>query len=909
MRIFPRNTRGSHIFDMKNSLFGKDSFDRDMNEELQLHVEMQTQAYISQGLTPEDAARRAKIDFGGLENIREEARDTRSFAWLAAIWRDLRIAVRGLVRDPWFSALCVFVITLAIGANTAVFSIINATFLRSLPYPEAERIVQIWELRDNGQRLNMNYLNFQDWRERQDSFSNMSMCISYGITLRDGMQSSRLQSNLVTNGYLDILGVKPTQGRGFEAEDDAPGAPYVCILTAKTWEEQFDSDPAVLGKSVQIDDRVTTIVGILPENFRHYQDVALFLPLGPIAESMYITARSNRYGNNVIARLATGVTTEAALSQLQGIAASLKDAYPQNKDLSAALEPLHVSLGQSAHERVIFLYGAVALFLLIACVNLSNMFLARGMARTREIAIRAALGATRLQLVRQLLIESLALSFVGGALGILLAWQASTFAGRLIPWEIRRTLNDGSAFDIRVCLFAVILTFAAGILFGLAPALRLSHTKPSGALKENGGATGPKGRLSGSDILAVAQVALVAVLLVSTGLLLRSLIRVLETPSGINSDNLITFQMAGPSASSFNTNPNALGRFYVEVLEHIQQMPGVESAAFHSSMPYTWFHSQMNVYRLDQPVPEYTKAPSCYSHFSSSDVFRTMGIPLLKGRLFKDNEPLYQYPEGIRMAPENFERLFGRRVIDMVINKRTSEMLWPGEDPIGKHLNLGPPGTNIGTAEVVGIVGNTIQAGVERGELPEFYINFRTLPSPATFFFAVRTHGDPSEMMHALRSSLSALRPDAPIHNMHLMEERMSWFVSERKFTVQMLSAFAIAALLLASAGIYGVLSYITARRTREIAIRLTLGASRGGVLADVVKHGSRLLGMGLGIGLIVSLFVQKLIQSQLFGVSGTDPATFIIGAIVLMAVGLVACFIPALRASRVDPMLTLRAN
>jgi putative ABC transport system permease protein len=894
---------------MANSFFGRRRFEREMNDELQLHIDLQTQAYVDRGMNPAEARRRAMIEFGSLDNVREEARETRALAWLSGIWRDVRIAVRGLLHEPGFSIVCVFILALAIGANTTVFSIINATFLRSLPYNEPDRIVRIWEAQNDGARGTVSYLNFMDWRARQNSFSQLAMCLDNGVTMCDGSKSARLQGNYVTEGYFELLGVTPAIGRDFTAKDDAPGAAPVALITTRTWREQFGGDPVVVGKSVQVDDRMVEIVGVLPENFRHYQDADIFIPLEPRAESMFLTTRNNRWSNTTLGRLAPGVDIASARAEIKSISASLARDYPENVGYTSDMEPLQESMNRDARERVWFLYGAVALFLLTACVNLANMFLARGMARTREMAVRAALGATRRQLMRQLLIESLVISAIGGALGIIVAWQASAFASQLIPWDIRKTLGDTSILDWRVCFFAVILTFAAGIFFGLAPALRLSQTRPSGALKEDGGVSGRKGRFSGSDILAIVQVALVAVLLVSSGLLVRSLQRILDTPPGINPEHLITFQIAAQSTGSFMANPNATARFYRNTLDKIKEMPGAENATFGGSLPYTWNNSSMGIYRSDRPTPEISKAPSYSYHMIGADFFRVMGISLLKGRVFDGRETVLQYPEGVKIAPENFDRIFGSLVVDCVVSKRMAQEVWPDEDPIGKRFHIGPPGMTAGTAVVVGVVGNTLQFGAEQGQTAEFYLPFQSLPMPGSLYFAVRTHDNPTALMRTLQASLADLLPNNPVYNMHLMEERMSWFVADRKRTVQMLGTFALASLLLAAAGIYGVLAYITARRNREIAIRLTLGATRRGVLFEVLRHGALLVAVGLIIGLAASLLVQRFIQSQLYGVRGTDPTTFLLGAIALMGIGLAACWVPAWRASKVDPMSTLRSN
>jgi putative ABC transport system permease protein len=893
---------------MANALFGRKRFEREMNEELRLHIEMQTQAYIDQGMDPTEAKRKARLEFGNIDSVCEEARETRALAWLDNIRRDIRVAIRGLIREPWFTIVCVFILALAIGANTAIFSLINATFLRSIPYKDPARIMQVWESSNRYDRNNFCYPNFKDLRERQTCFSEMAMSIDWTARMQAGRKTERIQCVFVSADFFKLLGVTPTVGRDFSSKDDTAGSPLVAILTAGAWRDKFGADPEIVGKTVMLDDRTVQIVGVLPDKFRHYHEAHIFVPIAPIASSMYLDSRESRWGNTVIGRLASGVGENEARTQIRSIASTLANTYPQNEGISFDLEPFQNALGRNSHERLLFLYGAVALFLLIACVNLSNMFLARGMSRTKEMAICAALGATRRQLVRQLLIESLVVSSIGGIFGIVVAWQASHFVAQLIPWEIRYTLENGSAFDARVCVFAILLTFTTGILFGLAPAIRLSHTHPSAAMKEEGDTPGRRGRWSGSDILIVAQVSLVVMLLVASGLLIRSLQRVLDAPTGIVPENLVTFQISGPSQSSFQKNPNGFVSFYLNTINHIEQIPGVESATFCSSLPYSWNDSQMNIYPLDRPVPEHSKLQSGYVHISSTDVFKTLGVTLLKGRLFDDNTPVFNYPD-FNGDTQSFTRVLGGLVVDCVINKRMAEKFWPGEDPIGKRLHIGPPNIELGTAIVVGVVGNTLASGAERGEVSEFYLPFRNIPIPNSLFFAARVRGDPETAMRTLRDDLTNYLPNNPVDNMHLMTERMDWSVSDRKFTMMMLGSFALAALLLAAAGIYGVLSFITTRRTREIAIRLTLGASQGEILTDVLRHGAILLVAGLGIGLVASFFLQRFIRAQLYGVSGTDPASFIAGAIVLMAVGLLACFIPAWRASRVDPMGILRSN
>ncbi len=400
-----------------------------------------------------------------------------------------------------------------------------------------------------------------------------------------------------------------------------------------------------------------------------------------------------------------------------------------------------------------------------------------------------------------------------------------------------------------------------------------------------------------------------AVLLVTTGLLVRSLQKVIDTPPGIDPQRLVTFRISQPSMDEYMANPVAYARFMLDAEQCLSEIPGVESSAFCNSMAYTWDSCMMNIYRNDRPVPEARDLPFYYQHSASTDIFRTLGIPLLRGRVFDGTETEFDPPENFGNIVSEPVGEMASLIFDCVVSQRMAEKFWPGEDPMGKTFHLGPPELNLGSARVIGIVGNTTQLGAERGEVSEFYIPFRSFPTPNYFHFVARVHGDPNAMMRTIGKTFAERFPTNPLFDMHMMEERMEWFVADRRFTAQILGVFALAALLLSATGIYGLISYVTSRRTREIAIRLTLGATRGSVLWNVVSRGAILVTVGLGLGLFGAILVQKLIRSQLFGVSGTDPLTFVVGALVLVVVGLAACLIPAWKAARVDPLVSIKAQ
>jgi predicted permease len=619
--------------------------------------------------------------------------------------------------------------------------------------------------------------------------------------------------------------------------------------------------------------------------------------------------RANHNGTNVIGRLKPGVTVEAARAQLVGIAQRLERDYPpSNAGVSVVVLPLRDRLEGNSTTSLYLLLGAVGMVLLIACVNVANMLLARSFARAREMAIRTALGATRGQLIRQLLTESLLLALGGGVLGMLAGRWGYEYVSRLAPWEMRELMRDAGGFDYGVWLFIAGLTLLTGIAFGLAPAWQLSHSNPNDALKN----TRPTvrtffGRFHLADALVFLQVALAVMLLVGAGLLIRSLQRLSAVPTGLQPARVLTLRISNPPSATISSNADAFVRHHEALLEKVRVVPGVESAAFVSSLPYTWNTSSNSFFRPDRPLPEPGKFPDTNLHVVTADYFKTLGIPLLRGALFDGHEPRAPLPTAA-ITMESIPKIYADFTVDAVISRKMAEQFWPDENPIGKVFQIGFPELKLARMRIIGVVGNTTQIGAERGEQVEYYTLLSQWPATISLHLAVRTHQDPSGVVASLRTAIREVAPDEPIFDVELMSNRIANFSSDRRFSMGLFAFFAGTALLLATVGIYGVLSCLVSQRTREIGIRMALGAQRADVLRNVIRRGLVVALPGVLVGLVAAWAASRALQSQLFGVTNADVPVYAICGAFLLAAGLVAFSLPAQRAAKVNPVEALRS-
>lgn len=823
---------------------------------------------------------------------------------------NLRLALRLLGKSPAFTALVILTLALGIGANTAIFSLVDNTCLRALPYPDAGRLVHVSEHSGQYSDMSVSYPDFQDWRAGQDTFSGLAIYRTEGAKLRTPDTAEQITVADVSQDFFSVLGVHVTQGRDLRPDDDRVGAAPVVWLTYSSWQRFFKGQPDLVGRTIMLDDVATTVAGILPESFRFHRYADVYVPIEPIVDRQFMRERANHNGTDVVGRLKAGVALETARAQLVAVGQRLEKQYPQsNAGISVNVIPLRQRLEGDATKGLYLLLGAVAMVLLIACVNVANMLLARSFGRSREMAIRTALGATRRDLFRQLLTESLLLAFGGGILGMLAGRWGYEFVARLAPWEMRELIRGAGGFDYTVWLFIAGLTLLTGIAFGLAPAWQLSHSNPNDALKNTRPAVRTLfGRFHLADALVFVQVALAVMLLVGAGLLIHSLQRLTSTPTGLQPDRVLTLRVSTPPAKALTADAAAFVRHHEAVLEKVRTLSGIESASFCSSLPYTWNTSSNSFFRTDRPPPQPGKFPNSNLHVVTADYFHTLGIPLLRGALFDGHERRAPLPEQ-PITMEMVAKVYTDFIVDAVISRKMADEFWPGEDPVGKMFQVGMPEMRLAKMRIIGVVGNTTQTGAENGEQVEYYTLLAQWPATISLHLVVRTRQDPLAAVATLRQAIHEVVPDEPIFDVELMSTRIANFSSDRRFSMGLFSFFAATALLLATVGIYGVLACLVGQRTRDIGIRMALGAQRSDVLRNVIGRGLAVALPGVIVGLAAAWAGSRALQSQLFGITGADVPVYAISGILLLAAALVACALPAQRAAKVNPVEALRSD
>jgi putative ABC transport system permease protein len=809
---------------------------------------------------------------------------------LSDLRQDLRYGFRMLLKNPAFTAIAVLALALGIGANTAIFSVVNTLLLRPLPYKDPSRLVVIWE---NATHLGFpkntpSPANFLDWQKQNTLFEGMAAFAERSFNLTGVGEPERLDGRRVSANLFDLLGVKPIIGRTFVPDEDKPGT-KVAILNETLWKRRFGSDAGIVGRAIALNGESYTVVGVLPASVRlpsfgNWRD-QVWVPLAFPAEE---AASRGSHFLEIIGRMKPGVALEQARAEMETIAARLAQQYPEhNTRIGSVVVPLHEEIVGNMKPALLILLGAVAFVLLIACANVANLLLARAAVRQKEIALRLALGADRARLTKQLLVESVMLSLLGGIVGLGLAYAGLQVLLRFIPPDVAHAETIG--IDGKVLGFTLLVALVTGLVFGLAPASQAAHFNLNDTLKEGGrdSGAGVRGKRLRS-ILVIAEVAVSFILLIGAGLLINSFMHLRNLDPGFRADHLLALNI-DLSETKYPDNARRTA-FFDEVVRRVQALPGVRSVAVAGNLPLTYNGDSgpIGVEGIPDPPPD--QRPDVIYRAIGPGYFSTMGIPLVRGRDFNDQDSL-------------------DKDATVVVSEKTVRHYWPNTDPIGKRLKVGSTTSDGPWRTVIGVVKDVRQNDFVAEPKMQMYFTYRQLRSLMPNALVVRTAVDPMSVATSVRNAIWAVDKDQTVANVDSMEHIVAGAVARQRFSMLLLAIFAGVALVLAAVGIYGVMSYSVAQQTREIGIRMALGAQRSDVLKMTVKQGLKLVGLGLVIGLVAAFILTRVMATLLFGITATDPLTFASISLVLLAVAILASYIPALRATKVDPMIALRAQ
>ena len=811
------------------------------------------------------------------------------------IWQDMRYGARLLLKAPGFTLIAVLTLALGIGANTAIFSVVNFVLLRPLEYANPDQLVMVWE-RNTKKGWNESPTSFADFVDFRDNAKSVELVAftDTNFNLTGGDQPERVAGLRVSANLFSLLGVNPARGRWFAPGEDKPGAGHVLILSYGLWQRSFGGNSNLVNRTVQLNGQSYTVVGVMPPTFKFppafsatttseelISNADLWVPLTTDDVPLIRNIRNLK----MIGRLKAGVAPQQAQAEINSIASRLAREYPDvNAGLESVVIPLHEQIVGDVRAALLILLGAVVLVLLIACANIANLLLSKATARHKEIAIRTALGANRGRLLRQLLTESTLLGLLGGGFGFLVAYAGSktlvSFGSFSIP-----QLTDFS-FDMKVPLFALVVSLLTSLIFGLAPAIDASNPNLNEALKEGGrSSSGGATRARLRNALVITEVALAVVLVTASGLMLRSFVRLQGTSSGLNPHNLITLELELPDVRYHAAQQQTL--FQQQLLQRVGSLPGVQNAATVDNLPFSGNAFNTSFTIEGRPTGPTTETPRAYYRVISPDYFPAIGIELHKGNQFTDRDTAEQ--PGVA-----------------IVNETAAQRYWPGVDPLGKRIKRGRPESKNPWLTVIGIVSGSRQLSLKEGSQPEIYVPYLQNPG-LTFTLVARTASDPRSLTGALRKEVLSADREIPAVNIKLMEELISNSVAKERFYVLLLAVFAALALILAAVGVYGVMSYSVTLRTRDIGIRMALGARPVDIFKHIVGQALLLGLIGLGVGIVLAIASTRVMSSLLYGINATDPLTLAITSLVLLAVALLASYLPARRATRVDPLVTLR--
>jgi len=811
---------------------------------------------------------------------------------METIWQDIRYGARMLLKAPSFNIVAIIALALGIGANTAIFSVVNAVLLRPLPYAEAERLIVPWGSKSETQHHTVvSYPDFVDWQAQTQTLEHVAAYNSSGALLREGDSEQEVISGAnVSADLFALLDVAPALGRPFTRADDQPNAPPVIVLGYSLWQRRFNADRHIIGKQIRIGSTSATVVGVMPEAFRFPAQVTKTEFLRPLAPALgERTERRSSYSLRVVARLKRGATVEAAESEMRAIGARLEQQYPdEGFRLGARLITLHEEVTWGVRTPLLLLLGAVGFVLLIACANVANLLLARAAGRHKEMAIRAALGAGRLRVIRQLLTESLLLSLLGGTIGLLVALWGIHMLLAASPLEIPRV--KGVGLDPGVLAFTAVVSVLTGMVFGLAPALHASRADLHDALKEGGrSATGGALRNRVRALLVIVEVALSLVLLIGAGLLGKSFVLLSEVRPGFDPDRVLSTNLS--LAKTKYQKAEQQQAAFAEIVRRSAALPGVEAAAVIYPLPFGGSSTNNTFLIAGRPAVRPEDKPSSNHRVISADYFRALNIPLLRGRSFDERDTPHAPPV-------------------IVVNETFARRFFAGTEALGQHIMIeGEAGENAvpPAREIIGVVGDVRHESLDTESGPEYYVPYTQAPEPFMSLVVRSTVTNPESLAATVREAIKQMDKDQYVAAIQPMTQLVADSVARRRFNTLLTGVFAMVALVLAAVGIFGVMNYTVAQRTQEIGLRVALGAQTRDVLRLVLSQGMQLILIGLAVGLATSLALTRVLAGMLYGVTPTDPLTFATVSLLLAGVALLACYIPARRATKVDPLVALR--
>ncbi len=868
------------------NLFHKDYVEQEFTQEIQSYLDMLTEEKIGQGLTPQQARRSALVELGGVEQVQEKVREIRMGQLIETAWRDVRFGVRALVHSPVFSVVTVLSLALGIGANTAIFSVVNGLLLRPLPFPESERIVDVWHTPPQQSfpgldKFSVSPANYLDWKAQSSSFEQMAVYSWTGFSLSTSNDPLPLIGAAVSSDFFSVLRTNALQGRTFTPDEERAGRDQVVVISHGLWQRAFGGNPSIIGQPVTINSRSFTVVGIMPAGFEFPREAELWVPLAWDDKERQIRSIHDYL---VVARLKPNVSKEHAQAEMSTISSRLEQQYPEeDKGWGAVVIPLREDVVGDIRQALLVLFCAVGFVLLIACANVANLMLARGANRQREIAVRIALGAGRARLIRQLLTESVLLAVSGGVLGLLLA----VWGSRMLV-QLGKLPNSGDiGIDTWALGFTLLVSFGVGVIIGIVPALQLTRTNLTDTLKQGSGRTGGSPMKQHTrKALVISEVALSLVLLIGAGLMIRSFWKLQNVNPGFDTSNALTMSVAlTPIRYS---EPHQQLAFLDRAMEQIRAVPGVVSVGATTTIPLGGSGSTQPFSIEGRPAGAVAEQPMAQTRYITSDYFRAIGIPLRQGRFFGDQDRDNSVPV-------------------IIISEAMARRFWPGENPIGKRLT---PSFHLeqGAREIVGVVGDVKASGLDVDSSAMMYLPYKQSPRPY-MSFVVRTASNPESLVQPVSTAIYSIDKEQALTDVQTMDQVLTASLSGRRFNMTLLLTFAGVALVLAAVGVYGVMNYTVTLRRRELGIRMALGAARMDVLRLVLGQGLMLTLIGVGVGLVSAYALTRLMATLLYGVTATDYLTFVSVSAMLVAVGLAASYVPARRATKVNPTIALRSE